>query len=154
MNLYKKNYVESTSIEITNLTKANIIFSLIYKHPKMDLNKLNCYYLNRHLEKLVKKNNKTVFLLDDFNVALLKHEPKKQLMNSLTLYLLICFYLTLSHHLELPPIEILLLTIYFSIISQKITSGNLTSVILDHLLHFIIAPHIFLNASDKKFKHF
>ena len=51
----------------------------------MDLNKFNCYYLNRLLEKLAKKQ-KTVFLLGDFNVDLLKYEQHKainEFINSL-----------------------------------------------------------------------
>ena len=51
----------------------------------MDLNKFNCYYLNRLLEKLAKKQ-KTVFLLGDFNVDLLKYEQHKainEFVNSL-----------------------------------------------------------------------
>ena len=39
----------------------------------MGLNKFNCYYLNLLLEKLAKEQ-KTVFLLGDSNVDLLKYE--------------------------------------------------------------------------------
>ena len=42
----------------------------------MDLNEFNCYYLNPLLEKLAKEQ-KTVFLLGDFNVDLLKYEQHK-----------------------------------------------------------------------------
>ena len=42
----------------------------------MDLNEFNCYYLNPLLEKLAKEQ-KTVFLLEDFNVDLLKYEQHK-----------------------------------------------------------------------------
>ena len=42
----------------------------------MDLNEFNCYYLNPLIEKLAKEQ-KTVFLLGDFNVALLKYEQHK-----------------------------------------------------------------------------
>ena len=34
--------------------------------------------------------------------------------------------------------------------SQEIISGNLTSTISDHLPQFLIAPHIFSNAPNKK----
>ena len=75
----------------------------------------------------------------------------KQLMNSLILCHLICSYLILSNQLELPPIQSLLLTIFFSnYIFQEIISGNLTSTISDHLPQFLIAPHIFSNAPNKK----
>ena len=40
--------------------------------------------------------------------------------------------------------------IFYNYISQKIISSNLTLTILDHLPQFLIAPHIFSNASNKK----
>ena len=48
----------------------------IYRHPAIDLNEFNCYYLNPLLEKLAKEQ-KTLFLLGDFNVDLLKYEQHK-----------------------------------------------------------------------------
>ena len=55
LNLCKKNYLESTFIEITNPTKTNIIVGYIYRNPTMDLNEFNCYCLNPLLEKLSKE---------------------------------------------------------------------------------------------------
>ena len=46
LNFYKKNYLESRFIEITNPTKTNIIVGCIYRDPTIDLNEFNCYYLN------------------------------------------------------------------------------------------------------------
>ena len=48
----------------------------IYRHPAIDLNEFNYYYLNPLLEKLAKEK-KTAFLLGDFNVDLLKDELHK-----------------------------------------------------------------------------
>ena len=58
------------------MTKTNIIVGCIYRHATMDLNEFNCYYLNPLLEKLAKEQ-KTVFLLGDFNVDLLKYVKHK-----------------------------------------------------------------------------
>ena len=58
------------------MTKTNIIVGCIYRHATMDLNEFNCYYLNPLLEKLAKEQ-KTVFLLGDFNFDLLKYEQYK-----------------------------------------------------------------------------
>ena len=44
----------------------------IYRHPHVDLNEFNDYYLNNLLDKL-SKENKTVFLLGDFNIDLLNY---------------------------------------------------------------------------------
>ena len=60
LTIYAKNYLESTFIEITNPSKTNIIVGCIYRHPTMDLNEFNYYYLNPLLEKLAKEQ-KTVF---------------------------------------------------------------------------------------------
>ena len=59
LNIYKKNELESTFIEIVNPRKSNIIVGVIYRHPSMDLADFNCNYLNNLLEKLLK--NKKLF---------------------------------------------------------------------------------------------
>ena len=75
MTIYAKNYLKSTFTGITNPSKTNIV-GCIYRHPTMYLNEFNYYYLNPLLEKLAKEK-KTVFLLGDFNVDLLKYEQHK-----------------------------------------------------------------------------
>ena len=45
LNLYEKNYLESSFIEITNPTETNIIVGCIYRHPTMDFNELSCNQL-------------------------------------------------------------------------------------------------------------
>ena len=64
----KSTESESTFIEILNPMKTNVIVGCIYCHPQMDLNKFNDYYINNLLDKL-SKENKTVFLLGDFNMT-------------------------------------------------------------------------------------
>ena len=55
----------------------------IYRHSTMDLNEFSCYYyLNPLLEKLAKEQ-KTVFLLGDFNFELLKYEQQASLTGHL-----------------------------------------------------------------------
>ena len=41
LNIYKKNELESTFIEIMNLKKSNIVVGAIYNHPSMDLTDFN-----------------------------------------------------------------------------------------------------------------
>lgn len=75
-------------------TKTNITVDSIYRQPKMDL---NCYYLNPLFEKLAKEQ-KTAFLLSDFNVDLLKYETSDSInsfIDSLSAnFLLRLIYLT------------------------------------------------------------
>ena len=52
---------------------SNIIVIVIYKHPSIhDLTDLNCNYLNKLLEN-ISKEQKSFFLLGDFNVSLLNY---------------------------------------------------------------------------------
>ena len=76
MIIYAKNYLESTFRETTNPSKTNIILGCIYRHPTMDRNEFSYYHLNPLIVKLTKEQ-KTVFLLGDFNVDLLKYEHRK-----------------------------------------------------------------------------
>ena len=75
--VYKKNELESTFIEIANLKKSNIILGVIYRHPSMDLTDFNCNYLNKLLEN-ISKEQKSIFLLGDFNVNLLNFNEHNQ----------------------------------------------------------------------------
>ena len=105
-------------MEITNPSKTNIIVGCIYRHPTMDLNEFNCYYLNPLLEKLAKEQ-KPFFLLGDLNVDLLKYEQQKATNKFLIPCCPIWSYLILSSQLELPPIQSLLLIIFSPIISLR-----------------------------------
>ena len=66
LNIYKKNGLESTFVEIINLKKSNIIVGVIYRHPFMDLTDFNINYLNKLLEN-ISKEQKSIFLFGDFN---------------------------------------------------------------------------------------
>ena len=80
-----KNELESTFIEIVNTKKSNIFVGVIYRHPSMDLPDFNCSYLNKLLEN-ISKEQKSVFLLGDFNVNLLnynEHNQTNEFLNSL-----------------------------------------------------------------------
>ena len=93
-NIYKKNELESTFIEIVNPRKSNIIVivisrhpsmdltdfiivRVISKHPSMDLTDFNCNYLNKPLEN-ISKGQKSIFLLGDFNINLLNYNEHNQ----------------------------------------------------------------------------
>ena len=69
--------MESTFIEIVNPKKSNIIVGFIYRHPSMDLADFNSNYLNKLLEN-ISKEQKSVFLLGDFNVNLLNYNEHNQ----------------------------------------------------------------------------
>ena len=49
----------------------------VYRHPSMDLTNFNCNYLNKLLEN-ISKEQKSIFLLGDFNVNLLNYNEHNQ----------------------------------------------------------------------------
>ena len=82
LNIYKKNELESTFIEIVNLKKSNIV-GVIYRHPSKDLIDFNYNY---KLLENISKEQKSIFLLGDFNVNLLnynEHNQTNEFLNSL-----------------------------------------------------------------------
>ena len=50
--------------------KSNIIVEVVYRHPSMNLADFNYIYLNKLLWN-ISKQQKSIFLLADFNVYLL-----------------------------------------------------------------------------------
>ena len=150
LKIYKSFELESAFIQICNTNKANIIIGCIYKHPSMNINEFNNDYLNELLDKL-SKENKTIFLLGDFNINLLNyniHPPTNEFLDSL------------SSHYFLPHIlqpsrvttnsKTLIDNIFSNMAVPNIISGNLTASISDHLPQFLVAPNIFFNASYPK----
>ena len=143
--------MESTSIEIVNPKKSNIIVGVIYRHPSMDLADFNSNYLNKLLEN-ISKVQKSVFLLGNFNVNLLnynEHNQTNEFLDSLASNSFI--------PLILQPTRInshsntLIDNIFSNVIEPNIKSGNLTATISDHLPQFAIIPNIFGNISGNKY---
>ena len=97
------------------------------------------------------KEQKTVFLLGDFSVDLLKYEQHKAANEFLD---------SLSSNMFLPHIvqptritshsKTLIDQIFSNYTSQDIVTGNLTATISDYLPQFLIAPQISSNVSNKK----
>ena len=116
----------------------------------MDLNDFNTNYLDNLLEK-VSKEQKSVFLLSNFNSNLLNynnHNPTNEFLdflasNSFVPYILQPPRLT-SHS------KTLIDNIFSNVISPERISGNLTLTISDHLPQFMIAPNVFCNPPSNK----
>ena len=116
----------------------------------MDRTDFNCNYLNKLL-KNISKEQKSVFLLGDFNVNLLnynEHNQTNEFLESLASNSFI--------PLILQPTRItshsntLIDNIFFNVIDPDIISGNLTATICDHLPQFSIIPNMFGNISGNK----
>ena len=108
----------------------------------MDLNDFNTNYLNNLLDK-VSKEQKSVFLPDDFNVNFLNYinyNPTNEFLDSLASnsfapYILQPTRLTSNS-------KTLTDNIFSNIISPEALSGNLISTISDHLPQFMIVPNV------------
>ena len=116
----------------------------------MDLTNFNCNYLNKLLEN-ISKEQKSIFLLGDFNVDLLnynEHIQTNKFLDSLAFNSFI--------PLVLQPTRItshsntLIDNVFSNVIDPDIMSGNLTAPISDHLPQFAIIPNMFGNISDNK----
>ena len=126
--------MHSSLIEIMNPKKLNIIVGTIYKHPSMDLTDFNSNYLNNLLEK-ISKEQKSVFLLGDFNINLLNynvHNPTNEFLDSLASNSFLPYILQptrITSHSKT------LIDNIFRNMPDSV-SGNLTATISDHLPQF------------------
>ena len=152
--IYKSRELESIFIESLHPKKTNAIVGCIYRHPHMDLNEFSDYYFNNLLDKL-SKENKTVFLLDDFDIDLLsyaQHSPTNEFFDSLSSHML------LPHIVQPTRIrhnsKTLIDNNYSNVITANNTSGNFNVTISDYHLQFLIAADIFSNPSSTKLNIF
>ena len=141
--------MESTFIEIMNLKKSNII-GTIYKHPSVDLTDFNSNYVNSLLEK-ISKEQKSVFLLGDFNINLMNynvHNPTNEFLDSLSSNSFLPYILQptriTSHS------KTLINNIFTNVTLPDSIFGNLTAAISDNLPQFLIVPKIFSNPPSNK----
>ena len=148
--IYKTNELESVFIELIRNNKKNIILGCIYRHPKMEIAEFNEYFINPLMSKL-SKENKTFFLLGDFNIDLLKIDIENNITNFFDM--LTCNLIV--PHIILPTrITPTSKTLIDNIFSNSLnylqgTSGNFTVSISDHLAQFLIIPENYDHNSTK-----
>ena len=107
----------------------------------MDLDEFNDNYLNTLLDK-ISKENKSFFLLGDFNVDHLKydkHAPTNEFLDSLSSHMFL--------HIVQPTristtSKTFIDNIFSNIHTLSSVSGNITSSISDHLPQFFTFPNI------------
>ena len=141
LEMYKKNQLESTFVEIINEGSSNAIVSCIYRHPCMPLNEFNEDFLQPLFEKLSTEHNKKIYLMGDFNVDLLKVD---QHSNSST-FLNILESNSFSPKIILPTritskSRTLIDNIFTNQLDYSTSSGNLDLSFSDHLPQFLITP--------------
>ena len=136
--MYSPKVLESVFVEIAFSHKANFIVGCIYKHPGMHIGTFNNDFLSPLLQS-ISRENKTIILLGDFNIDLLKANVNQE----------ISFFLdVLGSHLVLPQVilptritessKTLIDNILSSITEFDCISGNLLHSISDHLPQFLL----------------
>ena len=118
----------------------------------MDLTDFNSNYLKNLLEK-ISKEQKSVFLLEDFNINLLNYNVQNPTngfldspaSNSFLPYILQSTRIT--SHSSTTQID----NIFANVILPDSLSGNLTATTSDHLPQFLIVPNTLSNPPSNKF---
>ena len=146
--MYKSNQIESTFREIINKKGKNIIVGCIYRHPSMEQSEFNDKTII--LMNSLKKENKQVYMMGDFNIDLTKIENDNctgEFFDIVTSHLFV-------PHIILPTrITARSKTLIDNIYSNSENfregiSGNITLSISDHLAQFLIIPYE-LNKKNK-----
>ena len=131
---------ESLSIEILN-DKANVIIGTIYRHPNGCI-KTFTNEIEQLLGNIVKKENKKIVIMGDFNINLLNHgshKPTDYFFNNMLNQCLFPYITQPSRFTG--ETHTLIDNIFYNDISDQCISGNLIPQISDHLPNFLIIPY-------------
>ena len=118
---------------------------VIYTHPSIDFTNFNCNYLNKVLQN-IPKEQKSISLLEDFNVNLLnynEHSQTNEVLNSLLSNSFIRLILQ-SSRISIHS-NTFIQNIFLNVIDPDTISSNITATLSDHLSQFSIIPNIFGN---------
>ena len=116
----------------------------------MDLTDFNCNYLNKLLEN-ISKEQKSVFLLGDFNANLLNYNEHNEINEFLDFLASNSFIpLILQPTRITSHFNTVIDNIFSNVIDPDTISGNLTATISDHLPQFSTIPNMFGNVSGNK----
>ena len=114
--------------------------------PKHDVSDITNNFMTLLLDKL-SNENKEIMIMGDFNIKL-SLNMTKILVNFLTYSSLNLFYLTTPTRVTRNT-KTLINNIYYNKPLNNIISGNLSSIIFDHLIQFLIEPLDFSGKSSK-----
>ena len=108
----------------------------------MDVTDFSNNFLNNVLKKINQEQKKC--FLGDFNVDLMlynEHNPTKEFLDSLASDSYLPYIIRPSHS------RTLIDNVSSNVISKDIIFGNITAIISDYLLQFLISPNTFANSS-------
>ena len=138
LQIYKSKQLESVFIEIMNKKTSNIIVGCIYRHPCMHVNDFNENFLAPLLEK-ISFENKTVLLMGNFNINLLKHQEHSATAEFFDLMTSHGLFPQITDPTRITPrSKTLIDNIFLSSCNDKLIPGNITTSISDHLPQFLL----------------
>ena len=159
--LYSPGDFESTFIEVIIPNRKNMVIGCLYRHPssKISITDFTNGFIDPLLNKISTEGN-LFSLMGDFNIDLLKSDKTDNIKE---------FYTTFSSHFCAPFIlqptrpssGTLIDNIFINSIDFKSHSGNLTILLSDHFMQFVVLegffknnPHIKNNIRERDFKNF
>ena len=135
--------------EILNKKQKDMITGCVYKHPKHEVSDFTNNFITPLLDKL-SHENKDIMIMGDFNINLINYNDDKNTGNFLD---------TMFSHSFLPYVttptritrntKTLIDNIHYNKPLNNIISGNLSSMISDHWIQFLIKPIDFSEESSK-----
>ena len=141
--------VEHIFIKILNKKLKNMIFGCVYKHLKSEFSDCTNNYITPLLDKL-SNENKDIMIMGDFNINLITYNDDKNTGNFLDTMFSQSFlpYITTLTRITRNT-KTLIDDIYYNKPLNNFISGNLSSIISDHFIQFLIGPLDFLEKSSK-----
>ena len=138
LRIYQKKETESIFIEIINPKGKNIIVGCIYRHPSLNPTEFVDIHIQELLQKM-SKEDKTIVLLGDFNIDLLKYDTNKDS----TAFLDLMYTNFLLPYVTTPTqvtshSETLIDNIFSNKIEDDLISGNIITTISDHYGQFLL----------------
>lgn len=148
-----KNEYQCIWIEIINTKEKNTLIGVYYRHPRKQSDDKFNDDLKNTLQK-IQRENKTKIICGDFNYDLLKHDKCNKINTFINNMIEECIQPTI-----LEPTRYvgnnkpsLIDNIFTNCIEKKITSGNITEKITDHLPNFLIIENIISTKKRKSIR--
>ena len=138
LKIYKYKEIESVFIEIINRKGKNTIVECMYRHPCMEVTEFNDVFLQNILEKL-SYENKEIIIMGDFNIDILKYDTNgdsAMFLDNMYKNLLLPYIISPTR--VTPRSQTLIDNIFSNIIEKDIISGNITTIISDHYMQFVL----------------
>ena len=139
--------IESTFIKILDKEQKNLIIGCVYKHAKHKVKD----FTNNHTMPLLDKlsnENKDIMIMVDFSINLIKCNDDKNISNFLDIILSHSFLPVITTPTRITRnTKNLIDNLFYNKPPNGTICGNLSRIIPDHLIQFLIQPSKFTKKS-------